>query len=318
VATLSSLFQQNCTQFGNSTCIEVYQPGTEPAITIRLSYQQFYCALLQQARQLRDHFTLQKTDTIAILADNSLAYLILAYAAPLAGIRVLLISTKVLPHHLQYFLHTTDCKLLFVSNAYKALADTTGCTTIVLDENLAAANVDASSSVTDFDLADIDDNACALILHTSGTTSTPRLVYLTHHNILSNQQAVAGSVGSFWSQQDSSLAFLPLFHGYTLLSQILRNLTIGARTVLFQQAQSPSAASLVQALLQTKVSFFCCVPWMLKLLHDQILAEQAKGSSTSLRVLQNLRFIITGGALLDHSTGNFLTAHKIKILTFLG
>ena len=73
-------------------------------------------------------------------------------------------------------------------------------------------------------LAAADD--VALVLHTSGTTSRPKIVPLTHSNIC----ASAGNIGNTLrlSPEDRCMNIMPLFHIHGLIAAVLSTLRAGA------------------------------------------------------------------------------------------
>lgn len=54
------------------------------------------------------------------------------------------------------------------------------------------------------------------MLHTSGTTSRPKIVPLTHANLLGNARAIGASLQL--APHDSCLNAMPLFHVHALIS----------------------------------------------------------------------------------------------------
>ena len=69
----------------------------------------------------------------------------------------------------------------------------------------------------------------ALLLHTSGTTSRPKLVPLTHRNLSSSARNVAGTLRL--TAADRCLNIMPLFHIHGLVGAVLSSLSVGASVV---------------------------------------------------------------------------------------
>ena len=65
----------------------------------------------------------------------------------------------------------------------------------------------------------------ALILHTSGTTSRPKIVPLSHHNVSASARNVAATLEL--TPADRGLAIMPLFHIHGLIAGLLAPLSRG-------------------------------------------------------------------------------------------
>jgi acyl-CoA synthetase (AMP-forming)/AMP-acid ligase II len=66
----------------------------------------------------------------------------------------------------------------------------------------------------------------ALVLHTSGTTSRPKLVPLTHANVCASAHAIAATLAL--TSADRCLNIMPLFHIHGLMAAVLASLDAGA------------------------------------------------------------------------------------------
>ena len=65
----------------------------------------------------------------------------------------------------------------------------------------------------------------ALVLHTSGTTSRPKIVPLAHRNICASARNIAGSLAL--TIADRGLVIMPLFHIHGLIAALLAPLSVG-------------------------------------------------------------------------------------------
>ena len=96
------------------------------------------------------------------------------------------------------------------------LYSTAGAGRFLLDTGTRLAN--------DPDFAASDD--VALMLHTSGTTSRPKIVPLTHANLLENARRISASLQLM--PHDRCLNVMPLFHVHGLIGAFLSSLSVGA------------------------------------------------------------------------------------------
>lgn len=81
-----------------------------------------------------------------------------------------------------------------------------------------------ASQIVDKEFAQPED--VALVLHTSGTTSRPKLVPLTQANLCHSAQNI--QVALKLSQDDYCLNVMPLFHIHGLVGVLLSSITVGA------------------------------------------------------------------------------------------
>ncbi|MEP6491894.1 MAG: acyl--CoA ligase [bacterium] len=65
----------------------------------------------------------------------------------------------------------------------------------------------------------------ALVLHTSGTTSRPKIVPLAHKNVSASARNIAGTLAL--SEDDRNLVIMPLFHIHGLMAALLAPLSAG-------------------------------------------------------------------------------------------
>jgi acyl-CoA synthetase (AMP-forming)/AMP-acid ligase II len=78
-------------------------------------------------------------------------------------------------------------------------------------------------------IPDADPDAVALLLHTSGTTSKPKIVPLRQRNLAHSTRTIATHYGL--TPDDVSICVMPLFHVHGLLASTLASLHAGGTTV---------------------------------------------------------------------------------------
>ncbi|WP_051023031.1 hybrid fatty acyl-AMP ligase/type I polyketide synthase [Nocardia pneumoniae] len=84
---------------------------------------------------------------------------------------------------------------------------------------------------------DLGPDSVAFIQYTSGSTSAPRGVLLTHGNLLHNQRAIAAGLGhdrAVIESWDGALfaSWLPMYHDMGLIAPILQTVYLGGNSVL--------------------------------------------------------------------------------------
>jgi acyl-CoA synthetase (AMP-forming)/AMP-acid ligase II len=83
----------------------------------------------------------------------------------------------------------------------------------------------AGKPIANGGLAQTDD--IALILHTSGTTSRPKIVPLTHKNVCASARNICATLRL--TQQDRELHVMPLFHIHGLIAGVLAPMAVGSQ-----------------------------------------------------------------------------------------
>jgi acyl-CoA synthetase (AMP-forming)/AMP-acid ligase II len=125
----------------------------------------------------------------------------------------------------------------------------------------------------------------ALFLHTSGTTSRPKGVPLTHANLLASIRNIARTYQL--TPEDTSLIVMPLFHVHGLLGATLSTLHSGGTVVIPPRF---SAGSFWPQVAAHRVTWYSAVPTIHQVLLARADADQAPHSG--------LRFIRSCSAAL--------------------
>jgi acyl-CoA synthetase (AMP-forming)/AMP-acid ligase II len=110
----------------------------------------------------------------------------------------------------------------------------------------------------------VNSDDVALLLPTSGTTSRPKIVPLTHANILAS--AYSSVTAMALRETDRCLNVVPLFHGHGLIASVVTSLAAGASVVCTPGCDVNSFFGWLTALRPT---WYSAVPTM----HQAILAQ---------------------------------------------
>jgi amino acid adenylation domain-containing protein len=86
------------------------------------------------------------------------------------------------------------------------------------------------SWITQFKERALDHDATAFIQYTSGSTSTPKGVIVSHDNLRHNEQMIQEAFGQ--TEHSVIVGWLPLYHDMGLIGNVLQPLSIGAQCVL--------------------------------------------------------------------------------------
>jgi len=127
----------------------------------------------------------------------------------------------------------------------------------------------------------------ALVLHTSGTTSRPKIVPLTQANVTASAANIAASLAL--GEADCCLNIMPLFHIHGLIAATLSSLSVGASVWC---TPGFNAFKFFSWLEQARPSWYTAVPTM----HQALLPLAARNASTIKG--SRLRFIRSSSASL--------------------
>lgn len=142
-------------------------------------------------------------------------------------------------------------------------------------------------------VADVDarrDTDIALVLHTSGTTSRPKIVPLTHSNLCASARHIAAALEL--TPADRCLNVMPLFHIHGLVAGLLSSLHAGGSIVC-----TPGfiGASFFDWVAEFRPTWYTAVPTMHRTVLSRARAQRATTSTT-------LRFIRSSSAALPRAT----------------
>ena len=132
-----------------------------------------------------------------------------------------------------------------------------------------------------------NENDEALVLHTSGTTSRPKIVPLTNKNIYSSSLNISKSLSL--SEKDHCLNIMPLFHIHGLIAIIASSMKSGASVCA---SSGFNALKFLELAKSEKITWYSGVPTM----HQTIMlrAEKNLGLAKNL----NLRLVRSSSASL--------------------
>jgi len=136
-----------------------------------------------------------------------------------------------------------------------------------------------------------NDDDVALILHTSGTTSRPKRVPLSHANLMTSARNVSATYQL--TPADVSLCVMPLFHVHGLVASTLATLSTGGTVVVPPKFNPLSFWSTVR---DHRATWYSAVPTI----HQVLLSRTKAGTRPS--GAEQLRFIRSCSAALAPQT----------------
>jgi acyl-CoA synthetase (AMP-forming)/AMP-acid ligase II len=271
---------------GNPSHTAIAVAGGGPVVT----YDQLRQQVDAVAASL-NQFGLRRGDRIAMALPNGLETIVSFLAASTVGTAAPL-NPAYTVDEFKFYLADTGARALIVppTNCDEARA-AAGDHVLLIEAALdgdgrvqlsAARNSDAAGAIGYPNPDDI-----ALILHTSGTTSRPKRVPLSHANLMTSSRNVAATYRL--TPEDVSLCVMPLFHVHGLVASTFGTLLTGGTVVVAPRFNPLSFWSTVR---DHRVSWYSAVPTI----HQVLLARIKAGARPS--GAEHLRFIRSCSAAL--------------------
>ena len=272
---------------------------------------------------------LRPGDKVALLSSNMPNWGVCYYAVTSAGMVVVPILPDFTGEELDMIIAHSEAKALLVSDRlFTKLSKTTvaSLNVVVRTKNLGVISqkVHAQGSTTVPAPEDL-----AVIIYTSGTTSKPKGVMLSHAALCA-QVDLSASIFPIHSE-DVFLSVLPLSHTYECSIGMIYPFSKGARVVYLDRP--PTASALMPALRQVRPTVMLIVPLIIeKIYRHQVLAKfnsnnfwrtlyrvgfmrrylhRVAGKKLLKLFGGRLRFLGIGGAKLDGDAEKFMMEARI-------
>lgn len=240
-----------------------------------------------------NEFGIQKGERVAIALPNGIEMVVSFLAASVAGTAAPLNPGFKL-EEFRFYLEDTRAKALIVPPGTSAAREASDQLLIIeasLDTSGVVQFQSAAPRVSDAPLKYPDPDDIALVLHTSGTTSRPKQVPLSHLNLTTSVNNVARTYEL--STHDVSLCVMPLFHVHGLVASTLATLNKGG-TVVFVPRFNP--LSFWSTVRDHHVTWYSAVPTI----HQLLLARVKEGARPA--GAEQLRFVRSCSAALSPKT----------------
>jgi acyl-CoA synthetase (AMP-forming)/AMP-acid ligase II len=181
-----------------------------------------------------NHLGIGRNDPVAIVLPNG-PEMASAFVAIAAGATTAPLNPAYRQEELEFYLADLDARLLIVeagsTTPARAAAKKLGIPVagLVANPDAGAGSFTLSGDAVGSrpqtgGFAEPDD--IALVLHTSGTTSRPKIVPLSHRNVCASAAHICESLSL--TREDCCLNIMPLFHIHGLMAAVLSSLSTGA------------------------------------------------------------------------------------------
>ena len=304
--------------------------------TIRWPYERLVFVARQTARELEARGVVHH-DRVLLCGENSPEWAAAFWACLMIGAVVVPLdkgSTRAFAVSVQ---QKTDAKLAFISNE-AAEVSTLQAPQLRLDQ---LPEIVSSHPTEPLNVSNITPNSLAQIIFTSGTTSTPKGVMLTHANLLANLVPIEWETRKYlkWERFVHPVRFLslvPLSHVFGQFMGLFVPQLIGAE-VHFHNSLNP--ADIASRVRKDRLSVVVLVPRMLESLRQWLeRSEDASQLTQRIESAANVNLLrkwwrfrrihrlfgwkfwafLSGGATLEEDTENFWRGLGFAVLQGYG
>ncbi|MDQ3253122.1 MAG: AMP-binding protein [Acidobacteriota bacterium] len=237
----------------------------------RWSYARLAANAYKFARELEAR-RIGRGERVLLCGENSPAWVAALFGCLLRGAIIVPLDRESAPEFIARVRQQTEAKLLLYGDDIsddvrsKFDADLPGLRLEELEHAVA------HHSPEPYPLEDIDEEAIAEIIYTSGTTSEPKGVVLTHRNLLANLLPLEQEIQKYlkWERLVHPVRFLnlvPLSHVFGQMMGIFVPQLLGGE-VFFGESLKPS--EIISTTRRERISCIVLVPRMLDGLRDAV------------------------------------------------
>jgi acyl-CoA synthetase (AMP-forming)/AMP-acid ligase II len=252
----------------------------------RLSYADLLARVRRLAGSLR-RLGVGRGDVVAALQTNSSDYIETYYAAAAVGAIFLPVNYRAKPPELEYMLSAAKTKTIFVGQRYaellgELLPKIPSIANVVDYDSersgwLGYAALVAAEAEAEAEDAEVEESDVSILMYTSGTTSLPKGVLLTHGDFtayVTNTTELADG-----TDRGTALVSVPFYH-IAGTAQMMTTMWSGRRLVVLPQFDPTEWLATVE---RERVTHAMVVPTMLKQIIDHPdLAAHDLSSLTNL------------------------------------
>ncbi len=254
---------------------------------LRLTYAQFFDRCDRWSHVLQQRLGVGHGDRVAYIAPNTHAQLESFYAVPQLGAVLVPINYRLTPDDFSYIINHSGAKVVCAHSDYLEAVDSIRDQLPNVEHFVALEGARdgwfdyeaaVASATPEYLKPEIGERDLLTINYTSGTTSRPKGVMITHRNAYMN--AIGTLVHISMSPADNYLWTLPMFHanGWTFVWIVT---AVGGRHICLRRVEPQRILDLIKS---EHVTMLCAAPTVLIGVANAP-AEMRQGVPRGLRVL---------------------------------
>lgn len=283
-----------CAESANALALSWYRDGE---LQTRYTFGNLHEKVTIAASNLT-RLKVRPTDRVVVLSNNSPEMFFLLLAIMTMRAIAVPINPEESPRFLTHILSTLDPKLVVIGSCTGGIVEETSilCKKVAINELFTIYRTNA------FDLSatNVKPSDIAVILFTSGTTSEPKGVCLSHFNLLTNAQGLYKTHNL--SKNTVHMCVLPLFHANAFGFSLVTSLYAVNHVVLCNGMPGFTVWSIIN---NEMVNIVSVVPQILQILG-------ARSPSKSLSV--DLQYFVSAAAPLSKEVASkFIATTGVNI-----
>ncbi len=288
---LGDILRKNASRFPEKTAITCYLPGKSDGDGSEMTFKELNAAANRFARGVFAQ-GLKEGDVAAVFCHNCMEFMVIVWGLLKANITATFINTNYVEDELIYQVNHSDAKILFVDDGLIEIVSRSKDQMKQIQQfgyiNLnntpvpetwlnVEALYDEKYSAEELEIQ-IDSEDTAFRLYTSGTTSRPKGIDLSHSNLECNCRSWSGSKGVGIEFDSVMGMFLPLYHSGIVVP--LSGLCVGAHLVLGSISEDPMGV--LDILEKEKIEWTGFPVTLFARLIDSPLADKLKSVKNAL------------------------------------
>lgn len=266
------------TEFADRTAFRYLKKDTE----IAKSYKTFK----EDVEALGTYFISKGCNRthIAVIGENSYEWIVTYFAVVNSNNVIVPLDKEASVDDLKYLVEKSDTSIIVHSNDYSEEAEATGCSQLINMKNLDAVICEGKTLIANgndsYKNLSIDENEMCTLVFTSGTTSEPKGVMLSHLNIIFDTVTTSKSV----LIPDSALVMLPIHHTYGFVASLTIPMLVGSSIFI-----NSSMRNLMRDINYAKPKYIACVPLVAESFYKKVQENlKSTGKDKLIKKLVNV------------------------------
>lgn len=261
---------------------------------LELSYRDLEALANRLGAQLQ-RLGVRQSDTVAVFSDNCVEFVLALFAVACAGATAAPLDPVLAPTEVAARVSALEAKATLVPDhlydRFVAASPRSVAWKLSLDRSAGRALpgivVPGGTAPTDLPAGaahPLGEGDVALLLFTAGTTSTPKIVPLTHANVTASVHGICATYRL--SPDDATLLVMPLFHGHGLIAGLLSTLATGGAAYVPSKGRF-SASAFWKDMVGVRATWYTAVPTIHQILLARAASEYPEDHPPKLRFVRS-------------------------------